>query len=448
MKKSMYSIPLKVDEDEYLLINSRTGAVDLVDSDVIEFLTSDLSQGDPSIIEFLTERGHITVLSPEEELNHIEEICTSLHAKFSRVKSHYIIPTYKCNLQCTYCWEQLLHSKGKAWVEKTLSFEEADLLFEAFDILDKRVSEKKPLIYFGGEPMLPENIELINYMMRKGTRKGYVHYFVTNGTTIPLYLPLLKKYPIRGVQITVDGTQPVHDSRRKGPKGEGSFQRIVEGIELLRAHNIKTYIRVNVDKVNIGSIGELAAFLKERGWDQDQSIVPYLIPVFPHRCEGYSKAYTKEASISKLISLWDQDDLWKVFKKGIVDFHPIESVINGGEWSPRFFCCQAHCNQLFFDSHGDIYTCGEAVGEKEHCVGHFIPSLEFNKTYENWMKRTVFAIEKCRNCEYAFLCGGGCAYAAYTEKKTLFAPVCGTIKRVLEEYIPFYYHKFLKQDAL
>lgn len=448
MKKSTYSFPLKVDEDEYLLINSRTGAVDLVDNDVIKFLNSDLSREDASIAEFLIERGHITALSPEEELEHTEKFCKLLHAKFSRVKSHIIIPTYKCNLQCTYCWERLLHSKGDAWMEKTLSFEEADLLFEAFDLLDEGVSEKEPLIYFGGEPMLPENIELINYMMKTGTRKGYVHYFVTNGTNIPLYLPLLKQYPIRGVQITVDGTQPVNDSRRKGHRGDGSFQRIVEGIELLGANKIKTYIRVNVDQVNIDSIGDLAAFMKKQGWHQHQWIVPYMVPVFPHGCGGYSKAYTREASISNLVSLWNQENLWEVFKRGIVDFHPLESVIRGGEWSPRFISCQAHCNQLFFDSHGEIYTCWEAVGEKEHCVGHFIPSLKFNSIYEQWMQRTVFAIEKCRNCECALLCGGGCAYTAYTEKKTLFAPVCGTTKKVLKEYIPFYYHKFLKQKML
>jgi len=443
LKKSKYSIPLKVDEDKYLLISSRTGAVDLVDEDVVELLYTDLSQKDLSIVEFLTERGHITDLSPEEELKEMEEFCTPLHTRFSRAKTHIIIPTYKCNLRCTYCWEQLLHAKGKDWIEKTLSFKEVDLLFEALRRLDEGLPRKEPLIYFGGEPMLPENIELIHYMMREGTKKGYIHYFVTNGTNIPVFLPLLRQYPILGVQITVDGTQPVHDSRRKGPKGEGTFQKIVEGIELLRTQKIKTYIRVNVDKLNVNSLQDLAAFIKERGWHNDESITAYLVPVFPHGCGGYSKAYKKEASMTNLVSLWSQDTLWEVFKRGVTDFHPLESVLKGGTWSPRFYCCQAHANQLFFDSHGKIYPCWEAVGEDEHCIGQYIPELTFNKTYKKWMQRTVFAIEKCRTCDYAFLCGGGCAYVAYTENETLFAPVCEFTERVLKEYIPFYYRKFL-----
>lgn len=441
---STYSVPIKLDNDEYLLISSCTGAVDLVDREVIELLKSDLSQGDPSILEFLAERGHMTELPPEEELKSMEEFCKELHVRFSRAKTHIIIPTYKCNLRCTYCWERLLHSKGKDWVEKTLSLEEVDLLFEALETLDKGLTKKEPLIYFGGEPMLPENIELLNYMMRKGSKRGYIHYFVTNGTTIPAFLPLLKRYPILGIQITVDGIQPVHDSRRKGPKGEGSFDRIIESIELLRAHKIKTYIRVNVDRLNVDSLEELAAFLKERGWHNDQSITPYVVPVFPHGCGGYSRAYKKEASMTNLVSLWSQDDLWEVFKRGVTDFHPLESVLRGGTWSPRFFSCQAHANQLFFDPHGKLYTCWEAVGEAEHCVGHFIPTLKFNKIYNDWMSRTVFTIEKCRTCPYAFLCGGGCAYTAYTEKKTLFAPVCEFTERMLKEYIPFYYEKGFK----
>ena len=446
MRISAYSIPVKIDEERYLLINSCSGAIDLVDKEVIDLLESDLSQGDSSIFEFLTERGHVTELSPEEELNHVENFCRRLHAQFSRIKTYIIIPTYRCNLRCTYCFEKSLYSKGEEWVKKALSFEEVDLLFEAFGRLSEGTIRKKPLTYFGGEPMLPENIELLNYIMREGSRRGYIHYFVTNGTNIQCYLPLLRRYPIHGLQITLDGTQEVHNSRRKGPKNEGTFQCIVEGIELLREHRIKTYVRVTVDRTNIDSLGDLAGFMKKRGWHTDQFVVPYLVPVFPHGCREHSRANKKEISVSALISLWNKNELWEVFKRGVADFHPLESALRGDTWTPQFYKCRAHTGQLFFDPHGKIYTCWEAVGEAEHSVGHFIPGLEFNKTYEVWRQRTVFAIEKCRRCKYAFMCGGGCAYRAYKKKGTLFAPVCEYTEKMLKEYIPFYYCTFHSED--
>jgi uncharacterized protein len=164
--KSKYSVCLRVDENEYLLINCRTGAVDVVDKEAIELLQNDFSRVDSSIIEFFKNRGHITSLLPEEETLRMEELCTSLHRRFSQKKSHIIIPTYECNLRCTYCWERSLHSNGKEWVRKTLSYDEVDLLFEALDQIDEGVVRKEPLVYFGGEPLLPHNIELINYMMR------------------------------------------------------------------------------------------------------------------------------------------------------------------------------------------------------------------------------------------------------------------------------------------
>lgn len=437
---------MKVDENEYLLINSRTGAVDVVDEPVIDVLRGDLSDVDLSLLEILKKRGHVTKLSPEEELQQMKDFFEKLFPRLNRIKRYIIIPTYNCNLRCIYCWENELHAKGKEWMKKRLSFEKVDLLFSALDKLNEGVSKKEPLIYFGGEPLLMENMDIITYMMEKGTKRGYTHYIVTNGTTIPYYVHLLKRYPIHGIQVTLDGTVEVHNFRRKGPGGKGTFDKIIEGIKILREMKIKTYIRVNLDKTNINSMVKFADFIKTQGWQRDQFITIYLASVFSHGCGGYPKAFDRESSVHNFISLLNQDSLWEIFHKGIRDIHPLESVLNmGNAWIPRFYSCSAHYNQLFFDPHGDIYTCWEAVGEAEHCVGQFIPNLEFNANYDTWKHRAVFNIEKCRTCEYIFLCGGGCAYAAYKREGTLFAPVCEVRKRVFNEYIAFYYKKFGKK---
>ena len=417
-----------------------------MDRDVVDLLQSDLSKKDP-ILAYLLERGHLTELTPEKELDHMEDFCKRLYTQFSRTKTHVIIPTYDCNLQCTYCWEKALYSKGKAWREKSFSLEKVDTLFEAIDSLDEGVLEKKPLVYFGGEPLLPKNKELIQYIMKKGTKRGYTHYFVTNGTAIQEYLPLLKKYAIHGVQVTLDGIQHIHDSRRKGPHNEGSFNNIVEGIELLRTHKITTNVRVNVDAANRDSLHALVSFLKEKGWHTDKRIVVYLAPVFSHHCGIYQSAHAQEA-VSMLIALWSQQTLWEVFRRGVAGFHPLESALKGDNWSPQFYTCRAHVNQLMYDPHGSIYTCWEAVGKEEHCVGSFVPTLAFNRTYEKWMQRTVFTIKECRDCVYAFLCGGGCAYHAYTTKGTLFAPVCDYSQNMLKTYIPFYFRTLYKEGLI
>ncbi|MBU7014885.1 MAG: radical SAM protein [Theionarchaea archaeon] len=445
MKISRYSFPLKIDEDQYLLVNSRTGAVDLVDREVVELVQHGLPPPDSPIYEFLIERGHLIDLSPEEELNYMEEFCGRLHQRFSQTRTHIIIPTYTCNLRCTYCWEQLLHTRGKEWIARTLSYEEIDLFFAAVDELDDRNSEKKPLIYFGGEPLLPENRELIAYIMKEGSRRGYTHYFVTNGTHIPQYLSLLCNHRIHGVQITLDGTQEVHDARRKGPGNKGSFQDIVEGIEILSSHEIMTHIRVNVDKSNIDCLEPLAAFLKAQGWHTNPYTIPYLASVFNYGCGTYAKAYRREESITHLLSLWGRDRIWEVFKRGVAGFHALESALRDEVWSPQFYNCRAHSNQLFFDPHGNIYPCWEAVGEDEHCVGHFIPSLEFNENSNVWRQRMVMNIKECGECTYAFVCGGGCAYHAYMLHGTVSAPVCQPTRQVLEEYIPFCYRRFLNE---
>lgn len=52
------------------------------------------------------------------------------------------------------------------------------------------------------------------------------------------------------VQITLDGLQEHHDSRRHLRDGRGTFDKIVENLRLFEEYAIRVDIRMNVDNEN------------------------------------------------------------------------------------------------------------------------------------------------------------------------------------------------------
>jgi len=90
--------------------------------------------------------------------------------------------------------------------------------------------------------------------------------FVTNGYTLKSYVDLLKTASIREVQVTLDGTQEVHDGRRFLKGKQPTFDKIVEGIDACLAAEININLRMVIDKENIENLAGLSRFAIDKGW--------------------------------------------------------------------------------------------------------------------------------------------------------------------------------------
>lgn len=59
-----------------------------------------------------------------------------------------------------------------------------------------------------------------------------------------------------------------------------------------------------------------------------------------------------------------------------------------------------------------------------------------NEVYINQLKhRTVFEMEKCRHCNIAGFCGGGCPTAALKEYHDAGKCYCGNAKEVMADFL-------------
>ena len=89
---------------------------------------------------------------------------------------------------------------------------------------------------------------------------------VTNGYTLLSYIDILKKARIRESQVTLDGTEQVHNNRRYLKGKQSTFNQIVEGIDACIEAEMPINLRMVVDKENIDNLVEFSQFAIDKGW--------------------------------------------------------------------------------------------------------------------------------------------------------------------------------------
>ena len=138
----------------------------------------------------------------------------------------FFVTNYSCNFACSYCYQDQYNNPGNE-----LTHEIIDAFFSY--VLKEFAGRKKYITVFGGEPLLgsPRQKELISYFITKSVSAGLELSFVTNGYSLEEYADILSSGKIREVQVTLDGTADIHNSRRFLKGGEGTFDRIVRGID-------------------------------------------------------------------------------------------------------------------------------------------------------------------------------------------------------------------------
>lgn len=171
-----------------------------------------------------------------------------LKASFQSQRLSFVIaPTLFCNFKCPYCYEKNLpHNIMKEAIQ--------DLLI---DFISQRQNDYKELeiCWHGGEPtMALSAIERILRLIHGKIKIPLVqHSMVTNGYAISdTFISLFKKYPLNGIQITVDGDRTTHNESRISKSGEKTYDKIIENIDRLSVElpNTQLRIRMNVHKNN------------------------------------------------------------------------------------------------------------------------------------------------------------------------------------------------------
>jgi uncharacterized protein len=436
---SVYSIPLQLDENTYLLINSRTGALDLVDEEVMQVLRNEIPPDDTTL-DILTERGHLTELTPDQEFDHIRTMYQTFIEDHPVANQHYIVLTYDCNLQCPYCYLSDIQSRREPTV---IDGPHLDAIFHLITELDESPYR---IILYGGEPLLRKSRNAVQEILKTGNDLGYSFLVLTNGVLLHEFVGDLQPYSVT-VQVTIDGPQGIHDRRRFKKDGSGTFSDIVKGIDAALEAGITCLLRTNMDADNLSVLPEVVEFYREKGWLDHPRVSMHVSPVFEKPGIHYTPIIPRTTVYDTVIQQAQRapDVMHVSFDlKGAELF---EQVFEKGELGPpRFWYCDAHNGTFVYDPFGDIYVCTEHVGEEQARVGKYYPDLVWNDMYNKWRNRTILTVPECRTCKYALFCGGGCGYEALARFGTLYKPVCYNYKEVFSSVVPHLYRTVRKNN--
>lgn len=164
-----------------------------------------------------------------------------------------------CNLRCRHCYQE-------DYKAQPIPVAQIDAIYAE---LSKAISTWKKygrISLTGGEPFL--EYEKLLYILNKVDKDEAFYWagILTNGTLIDddKIAELIKFKKLKEVQISIDGgNEHIHDLMR----GKGSFNKAINGIELLISASIPTTVMFTLTQENAGSVEDIIDMVDNMGID-------------------------------------------------------------------------------------------------------------------------------------------------------------------------------------
>jgi uncharacterized protein len=282
-------------------------------------------------------------------------------------------------------------------------------------------------------------------LLEQSTIRGIDLAVVTNGYHLAEYLPLLRGRKVREIQVTLDGTERVHDRRRPLKNGESTFRRIVAGIDEALQEGHALNLRVVLDAENMDELPALARFAAERGWVGNPRFKTQLGRNYElHTCQAdRERLYDRAGFWERVYDLVQSCPEVGAFHRPAYSFSRF-LFDTGALPDPLFDSCPACKTEWAFDHTGRIYPCTATVGKVEECLGTFHPEVSVDgERIAQWRHRDVMSIPGCGECSLQFSCGGGCGSVAKNRTGSVLAPDCRPERELLEMGLSLYFEKGL-----
>jgi len=343
---------------------------------------------------------------------------------------YHVITTPECNLCCQYCGE-----KAFSEPESKLNFESvpsAPQYTQAqLNSFLKRDKDKPiSVVFYGGEPLL--NIDFVKELMDSQSKYKTVKNFLiqTNGT---LLHKLPKKYVNRfhTILVSIDGSKSTTDKNR----GEGTYQKVVDNLNLIRKNGYKKEIiarmaveeptdffkditfLLNTDKENPNSDFAFTSI----HWQLDANMwTDYKKRNFTE----WSKKYNLD--VTKLANLWLSE-----MKKGrVLRLYPFLGIMNSLLFKTQYYLrCGSGIGNFTILPNGKISSCPIMSGVKEYYLG------DIKTTNPSTLPFKLTVKGKCGKCSLYSLCGGRCLYSNLNPvwPKEGIDEICQTIEHLINE---------------
>lgn len=317
----------------------------------------------------------------------------------------------RCNLSCHYCFYL---PKGELYPGSR--FRMSDEVLEEYirQTIEAHCIPEVTFAWQGGEPTLlgRDFFEKAMFLQKKYCRPGMaIHNTIqTNGILLDTeWCEFFRKYRVL-VGISIDGPREMHDACRTDAAGKGTFDRVMQGLALLKKHTVDYNILCTVNAVNGDHPLEVYRFFRDEVKAQFIQFIPVVerdrqsntVTTWSVAPEQYGKF---------LIGIFDE---WVRHDVGTIYIQHFDTALANWYGEPHGICVfSPTCGQAMVIEHnGDVYSCDHFV-DQDHLLGNIlhVPLSDL----VNSTRQRQFGREKreklpkhCRECPVLFACRGEC----------------------------------------
>lgn len=322
----------------------------------------------------------------------------------------------------------------------------ADELLEKYihQLIESHRIPEVNIAWQGGEPTLmgldffQRTIEYQNKHKKPGMH--IQNTIQTNGVLIDDEWAAFFKENDFLVGISIDGPREMHDTYRVDKGGQATFDRVMDGLDHLKKHEVEFNVLTTVHAANGDHPVELYRFFRDELGAEFIQFIPIIergtAETLPVANQGWSETlegrplYVNDGSLVTVRSIgaeqygkfligvfdeWVRNDVAQVYVQ-IFD-------VSLGSWvgAPPALCIfSPTCgNALAMEHNGDVYSCDHFV-EPDYLLGnieetHMIELVASDKQRQFGKDKFETLPQYCLDCDVRFACHGGCPKNRFIE---------------------------------
>lgn len=338
-----------------------------------------------------------------------------------------------CNIACKYCFYHKIAENRENACLGIMSGETLETLVrEVIDYADDYAA----FAFQGGEPCAAglDYFRKAVELQKKYNTKGLTieNTIQTNGLLINKEWAQFFAENRFLVGLSIDGPKDVHDKYRVDPKGDGTFDRVMQTAGLLKRYGVDVNILTVVTEFSAKKAKYLYSFYKRNGF-----MFVQLIPCMDEdsRFGGDRSEYAvTPRSYGKF--LCDMFDMWyEDFRKGYrMDIRMFSNLAQMSVGYPAEQCgMNGYCTCYFVvEGDGSVYPC-DFYCMDEYMLGTvgdgFGQMLKSGKA-EQFVECSKPIAAECLKCPHLRLCRGGCRRwrEPFEDGKPSLNRLCGAYK--------------------
>lgn len=338
-----------------------------------------------------------------------------------------------CNLACKYCY-YLEKNKLYPTAQRHLM---SDEILEQFtrEYIEAQTMSQVLFTWHGGEPLL-RSIDFyrkaLSLQQKYAGGRRIDNVIQTNGTLLTDEWCEFFAQNHWLVGISIDGPQPYHDHYRLTAAGKPSWQKVMQGIKLLKKHGVEWNAMAVVNADNANHPLEFYRFFKENGC-QFLQFTPIVERLTRHE-DGRTLASLadkdeislSEASVTPeqwgyflcaIFDEWVRKDVGKIFVE-IFDC----TLANWMGISPGICAYSKECGHAGVMEHnGDVYSCDHFVFP-EYKLGNIrdysLIDMLYGEQQQEFSRLKHSSLPRqCKECDMEFACHGECPKNRFMKDK-------------------------------